>query len=448
MRRFWHILLTALVFSSCYSDNPVLPEEEPAEEDNVYLEFNKWVYQKMNHQYLWREDLPDSLDCDYDLAPRDFFLSLLSDKDRFSYLTTNTSYVAQARLADLGFAYQTVADNQGYTALQVLYVRSDALRAHGLKRGDCIRIVDSSDAGYSLQKVRLKEGVFEAEPTLYEVSGLDEAESSTVLLDTVYTQADKRIGYLCYLEFGSKLDLRETLKRFESSQITDLILDLRYNPGGYVNTCKFLCNCIVSKTAYGSVFQQCSYNDILSAECLEETGYSRTYSYFEYPNESSVGETLGVPLSPLDIDHLYVITSKYTASASEATIICLEPYIPVTVIGEQTYGKGVGSWTIADSKFRYALQPITMRYYNADGVSTPDDGIVPDVYMADSYQNKTLEIGDTDESLLNRALRYISGDTLSDTDLTRATDSDSPLTPIGEPSYITDFKNKHYNESN
>ncbi len=446
MRYFCLILLSVLFFSGCTSDEPSLSGGATAE-DNVYLEFNKWVYKEMNHQYLWRADLPDSLDCNYNLAPKEFFNSLLSSKDRFSYLTSNSNYNPQLGQNNLGFAYQPMSDNDGNTALEILYITSHELKSYGFRRGDLVRITHQSNVEFCINKVHLKDNRLENDSVVYLVSKSNPFKSSTVLLDTVYIDNNKRIGYLCYLEYGDKSDLEEPLKRFKNEQITDLILDLRYNPGGYVSTCRFLCNCIVSDNAYGKIFQQCSYNDVLAAEYLKETGDSRTYSFFELPGET-FGETLGVMLTPLKLKSLYVITSNHTASASEATIVCLRSYMPVTVIGEQTVGKGVGSWTISAPKFRYAIQPITMRYYNADGISTPDEGIAPDIYLPDGYFTGKLEIGDVDEKLLSVALGCITGNTLHEMARLRAINTETLLTPIGEPSYVTEFNNKHYNESN
>lgn len=154
-------------------------------------------------------------------------------------------------------------------------------------------------------------------------------------------------------------------------------------------------------------------------------------------------------MTPLKLNKLIVLTSSHTASASEATIVCLRSYMDVITIGEQTVGKGVGSWTISDPRFRYAMQPITMRYYNADGVSTPDEGIGPDIYVSDGYSVGKLEIGDSNEKLLRVAIDYINGSTLTiNNNIDSRSKTENSLTPIGEPSYVSEYKNKHYNESN
>lgn len=91
-----------------------------------------------------------------------------------------------------------------------------------------------------------------------------------------------------------------------------------------------------------------------------------------------------------------------------------------------------------------------MRYYNADGYSTPDSGIEPDIYAADGYLTGKLEIGDSNERLLRIALNDIKGEKLQTNLAARSLniEIENSLTPIGEPSYITEFNNKHYNESN
>ena len=74
---------------SCSSDNTELLLEEQTVKEGVYAGDNQWIYEQMNHYYLWREDLPDSLSCDYTTDPVTFYKALLSSKDRFSYCTRN-----------------------------------------------------------------------------------------------------------------------------------------------------------------------------------------------------------------------------------------------------------------------------------------------------------------------------------------------------------------------
>lgn len=156
MRFSYLIVLATLIFCGCSSDELGLPDE-PVTEDNVYLELNKWIYGQMNRQYLWREDLPDSIKCDYNLAPREFFNSLLSSKDRFSYFTTNDNYnPGKSQYNNLGFAYQEMQDKTGERAFEILYVTAPEVRKHDLKRGDFVRILSNNADSYLLEKYLLR----------------------------------------------------------------------------------------------------------------------------------------------------------------------------------------------------------------------------------------------------------------------------------------------------
>lgn len=95
----------------------------------------------------------------------------------------------------------------------------------------------------------------------------------------------------------------------------------------------------------------------------------------------------------LNLTNVYVLTSGGTASASELTIDCLRRYISVITVGEETYGKFVGSNTIYDSPTMYssagrnlshnwALQPITFAYYNKDRIA-------PELGPKEGYQLNT-----------------------------------------------------------
>lgn len=399
----------------------------------------------MNHYYLWREEIPDSLECDYDLAPKDFFLSLLSPKDRFSYFTKNLYY---SNPSEYGFAYQRYLCKEKEDIYKVLYIRNNELKRQGMRRGDLVDIQNKNGCyiyskfdydGSKLTRthIRYKESV----------NTRSIGNSNTVLLDSVYYIHNRKIGYICYLEFDRISDLDKPLKMMYNSNIEDLILDLRYNPGGYVNTCQFLCNCILPSNAYNNIFQKCSYNDILSEEFLASTGFPYTLSHFQTP--PAPGESvLGSTVIPLNQKRVFFLTSSNTASASEAAIICLRPYMDVIVIGEPTVGKGVGSWTIYDPKYKYAIQPITMRYYNALDETTPDDGIAPDYYVEDGYSTSKKEIGDINEPLLKTAIDIILGNTSRYTQVAKTPTKEecNILIPIGEPSFVTDFRNKQIRE--
>lgn len=442
-----YLLQMLLLFCcSCSSDEPISPEEQPHSVDNAYAEQNRWIYGQMNQNYLWRNDLPDSVSCNFNQNTKDFFTSILSPKDRFSYLTTNTNY-SPSNQYRWGFAYQEYKDKVGERAYNILYTLH---YTEVVNAGDWIRYESEDSQGSHFSKIRITENnLFEKIPNSdFYISSIDNiSHTSSVLMDSIYIANNKKIGYLCYLEFDDPQELNPSIKYFKENNISELILDLRYNPGGYVSTCQYLCNCIVNESGYGNIFQKCSYNNLLAKYYKNTTGSEYTYSYFKQPTINS-STTIGLGIDGLNLNRIFVLTSSHTASASEATIICLRPYMEVVLIGETTVGKGVGSRNYSNNKYKYSIQPIVMRYYNAIDESTPDEGLKADYFIPNGYGIAKKEMGNINEPLLHKALSLIAPSSFYCTESRSNQTLDYSLTPIGEPSYVTEFKNRHYNESN
>lgn len=447
MYRYLYFILFLSVVMGCSSSEDLPSEEQPDAELSLAERTNVWIYSHMDHYYLWREDLPDSLSCDFTLTPTAFFESLLSDKDRFSYVGFSSRSGRAATLPDYGFAYQRMVDAHRQEYLYVLYVTSPSVRQEDIARGDLLRAHHWGEAAATFDVMQLhgsslsvsRSVTLDLLPTSRAAS-----KNETVYLDSVYTVNDKKVGYLCYLEFDQALDFYESMQKFEVAGIDELILDLRYNPGGYENTCKTLCNAIVSSSAYEDIFVQHSYNEIVAAENLARYGDERTYSYFNAPREYE-GNVMGEICPFLNLDRVYVLTSKNSASCSELAIISLRPYMDVVVIGENSTGKGVGMNVVSVPDFNYELAPITFRFYNVLNETVPDTGIEPDYYVPDGYSTLKRDLGNWEEPLLHCALNLIGGSTpVTRQSMIPGKDYTSLLTPIGEPSYVTEYHLKHH----
>lgn len=445
----YFILLMTIVstMAGCSSDNNSWTEEPPVNDSLIVIneneECNRWIYSSMNKHYYWREDLPDSASCNYALSAQEFFKSLLSPKDRFSYTKTNENYKPSLS-SYFGLEWQPIVDSKGKKAAIVVYV-DKAIRSYGIRRGDYIEIVDNDYYNLNIRKVQLdiNNNFIYSDKEIISIKAVNKP-STTVLCDSVYHIGVNRIGYMCYLQYEQIQDLNPSLKKFFNEGITDLILDVRYNPGGLVKTMEFLVNRIVKNTAYGKLLQQQEYNEILSQERLKKYGEERQSSYYQIITNTPEDNPFGSDY-PLNLPRLFVLTSKNTASASEATIMHLRPYIEVITIGETTRGKGVGSYTISNPRYKLALQPITFRYYNANGISTPDEGITPDYYIPDGYTTSHKDIGEIEEPMLNFAIALITGNSISSEFLsTNRYDNHNLPQEVGEPSYVTKYKQKQY----
>ena len=222
-------------------------------------------------------------------------------------------------------------------------------------------------------------------------------EGSTVSFDSVYVYGGKKIGYAIYDQFDDNADIRSFAVRMKNSKIDEMILDLRYNPGGYVSTCNELASFFVPTEHLGKLNQQQYYNKIITKEKADK--YHNNGVDSVYLKSGSWYEQWG-----LNLKRLIVLSTKNTASSSEALVVGLRPYMSVIVIGTQTCGKDVGSYTIVDNNYKYLLQPITFKFYNSRMESTPEEGLIPDVIVED---DKKIKRGNVDEALLKAALKYI-----------------------------------------
>jgi hypothetical protein len=119
----------------------------------------------------------------------------------------------------------------------------------------------------------------------------------------------------------------------------------------------------------------------------------------------------------LQLNKIYILTSKSTASASELIINCLKPYIDVVQIGDITTGKNVGSITLYDSptfskadasgSHYYAMQPIVLKIVNKNGFGDYTAGLAPNYPLVENLGNLNT-LGNTSEPLLSTAIGLIT----------------------------------------
>jgi carboxyl-terminal processing protease len=414
------VVMAVSVLVSCKKDKE---EEEIAKK----IEISTWIYQWMNDVYFWNETFPASINIKSKTNPEAFFYELVYEpEDKWSYITDDYTTL-QASLSgtpvSMGYspAFGVLSNsNRVFILVEYVYPNSPASDA-GLKRGDIILTINGEAMDstnyyklYSQSSYTVGLGVYsdntihDAEKTLSMTAALITADP--LIFDTVYAISDKRIGYMVYTEFitGDDDQYLESLNlvfdKFNSYDITDLIIDLRYNPGGQIEASAYLASAVapVSAVDNSSTFVTFLYNDNLQ-------------SFFEN-NEGVESESLITKFSTnahnMDLSHVYFLTTKGTASASELLIVGLRPYMDVTVIGEPTLGKYTGSWLIHDfdtpPNHNWAIMPIVMKYANALGYTDFKDGLEPDYAMEDNLVTAR-PFGDTGDPMLTVALEMITG---------------------------------------
>ena len=158
-------------------------------------------------------------------------------------------------------------------------------------------------------------------------------EDGTVLYDIMENE-DHTYGYLAIYSFGTNTPskMEEAMIAFSENDIKDLVIDLRYNPGGYVES---------AVECLGYLFG----NDELVCVLTQTDGKT---TEFKTENEEQYKYVNG-----------YVLVSRYTASAAEIFAGCLQEKLDYKLIGENTYGKGIAqiAYTFSDQsilKYTYA----------------------------------------------------------------------------------------------
>jgi carboxyl-terminal processing protease len=428
-------LLTGFIglLSACTknSDN-VTPQTTASTSENTTID--SWILSNMRDVYYWNTKIPASPDTT--LAPDVFFDSILNKYDattnptgdRFSWIENDANTLTaelSGQTLTTGMEYNLYLRTSGGTGViaQVLYVlpNSPAQKA-GLKRGDIISKVN----GQLLSTTNYADLLYSSTTAftfgLASVSGTtlidtDKTISVTattfqenpVFMDSVYAIGSKKIGYLVYNQFvpganGSTANeydaqVDAVFARFKAQGVNELVLDLRYNPGGYTSSSANLASLIGKGVSSGKVYFREEWNASITPYLQKEYGSS-----FFITNFLDKSQNIGTSLS-----RVFVLTTDQTASASELIINGLRPYMPVTTIGTTTYGKNVGSITITDDtgKIKWGMQPIVFKSYNSLGQSDYSTGFTPGTTVEEAIT--LLPLGDTNEALLSEALYQITG---------------------------------------
>ncbi|MDR2913711.1 MAG: hypothetical protein LBV74_02565 [Tannerella sp.] len=355
----------------------------------------------------------------------DHWSSLTNDIDdlenQFGGISTTFGYT-------LKFYYNPYTKNSEVVAI-VLYTAPASPAANaGLKRGDIIvemnggKITDVNyQSLYSAPSLTLQCGVPDAEAGVISlVPGIKSLVAVQMYENPVNTtkiieKSGHRVGYLCYTgyQMESEQELVRVFSDFKSAGVTDVVLDLRYNPGGYSRTARILSSILApaSVVKTKSVYLEHYYNDL--------------YTTYLKENNRELKETFIDTLSVnMNLDRLYILTSKNTASASEATMVGLEPYLDVIQIGDTTAGKYCGGILLSPEDLdeshkdyyknisNWGMYIMIYRYANVKGITSFTSGLVPAKEMLAGEDYFDLKpFGDESDPLLGRALAHILGKT-------------------------------------
>lgn len=207
-----------------------------------------------------------------------------------------------------------------------------------------------------------------------------------VLLDTMYNVNGRKIGYFVFNSFlGDTNEVYNNFSRifskFSSAGINDLVVDLRYNGGGYVTMQEKLADYIAPSSADGGLMMKQIYN--------KNNSQYNSSTYFHKKGS-------------LNLPRVIFIVTKGTASASELLINNLRPYMDVELVGPtSTHGKPVGFFPIPVKD--WYIFPVSFRSTNKNGEGNYFDGLSVNGQVADGLDK---DWGDREEASLASAINY------------------------------------------
>lgn len=446
------LLVISLLFItlSCGSDDDPIPPTPPSSGDDSLLQ-KDFIWKGLNLWYFWQAQVPSLADnrfsntTDYNNylkgynTPEDLFNSLLykssEDEDRFSYMSDNYKDIVSAQQGisksnGLEFNLYKYSNSDGvYGVVRYILPNSNAA-SKTIQRGDIFIGVNGTDLSvsnyssllfgdndtYTLNMGEISQGAIAPNNktvTLTKEAGLQE---DPIFIKKVFTEGSKKIGYLMYNQFVADYNkqLNDAFGFFKTEGVTDLVLDFRYNPGGSVNTSRLLASMV-----YGTNTNQLFIKQRWNSKIQPQLSKEQLEDYFAATVDGTT------PINTLNLNKVYIIITRGSASASELVINGLNPYIDVELIGSTSRGKNEFSITLVDDKDnsyiytknregninpknQYAMQPLVGRNENSAGFYDYTAGFTPDIELGESLSNMGV-LGEKTEPLLARAIAEITG---------------------------------------
>jgi carboxyl-terminal processing protease len=426
------LAISGSMFSSCQKDvveQPVAANSVATNNDSVIArQLKDSVLQITRDLYLWYEQIPTSFNPQTFAGPEEIMagirpfsieLGYTTAVDRWSFAMKKTEWDDLSR----GSLYQAIAGVKDF-GIQVFFRVEGDLRVTNVERESAAGLAGVR-RGWRITKINGNTNITTGNATFI-INNVYESTSSTsftfqksdgstvditlnagsytnrpVVLDSVYTIGNKRAGYLVFNSFLGDTaqiynEFNRVFNRFSNAGINELIIDLRYNGGGYVTVQEKLANYLINATNNGQVMMTEKFN-------TKHPDYNYTTRFTK--------------LGSVNVNRIFFIVSSGTASASELLINNLKPYMDVRLVGpSKTHGKPVGYFPVPVGE--WYVFPVSFRTINKNGEGNYFNGLPITNAAADGI-NK--DWGDITEAALASILNgFANGTFRSDatTDIT------------------------------
>ena len=393
-----------------------------------------WLATYMDEVYLWFDEIPNRNASSYTAATyggnreamQAYFDDLLTEattgsgaaKDQFSFTFDTAEYSALAQSGiQLSYGFQAdLISRSPPREIVIAYTNPNTpASAESISRGARIEAIDGEPVVDGDSAV-LNAGLFPDEDDRTHTFTIRDRGAATtrdvtltarqITLDPVQnvktiTTNTGLVGYFLFNDFiaTAEGELYRAIRDLAAAGISDLVLDMRYNGGGFLDISGELGYQVAGPAATnGRVFEILRFNrkNPLGRTPDLATPFHRTTQGFD----GSVAN--GTRLSSLDLPRVFVLTGPGTCSASESLINGLQGIdVEVIRIGDTTCGKPFGFFQWDNCGLSYFA--IEFEGVNDKGEGGFSDGIAPTCDVADDYDN---DLGDPAEARLAAALNY------------------------------------------
>lgn len=401
------------VFMSLVSCEKIdTPDPTTAEEDSLNVH-KTFLYQIMNHYYYWYKQIPSNIDPKPIKTIESYFDTLLIAQDRWSWMMTGEEYVQSETgvYESYGISLGQPIDYFNDYSVRVRYVHpSSPMSENNVKRGYQLTHLNGTAVNTLISNGTFNSVYGQSSNSFtfknYSGQSFTFSTSSRVISTRSYlkkmviTQQDYQglpynVGYFNYLSFkaGMLEDIDSAMEQFKNDNIRVLILDLRYNSGGDTRATALLANYIAPASANGKILVKREHNDKLRS----------------LDNDVKTQTIISRIAGSLNLDHLFVLTTKGSASASEVIINGLNPLMSVIQVGSTTYGKPNGMYVLTypyanyDNP-KYVFLPVCFFSVNSIGYGQYLNGLTPDHYRPDDLYH---DFGLTDD-WVQSVLHYVT----------------------------------------